>query len=286
MVEQQVLIPAAGRGTRLLPATTEQPKEMLPLFANQHGTLRVVPTLHLIFDQLFQFGFRKFCFVVGRDKRVVEDYFTPPSSSLRTESHGEFKDLSPMNDFYKRVEASDIAWVNQLQPLGFGHAVLTGESAMRGEGFLVHAGDTLVHSRNASHLIRMTLAHNRTDADATILLKRINNPYQYGVAEVEHEHHDIIVRSVVEKPKTPKSNLAIMPVYRFEDTIFDALRRTKKGFGGELQLTDGIQTLIDEGKKVAAVELRENEARFDIGTPETYWEALKGTFKICHQETS
>jgi UTP--glucose-1-phosphate uridylyltransferase len=277
----QVLVPAAGRGTRLLPATKEQPKEMLPIFSTKGGALRLVPILELVFDQLFAFGFRKFCFIVGREKRAIEDYFTFDSDFANAFSRIDRQRVDPMLQFYERTKRSTIAWVNQADPLGFGHAVLAAESMMSGKPFLVHAGDTLIYSNGYSHLKRLVEVHESSGAEATLLLKEIPSPKHYGVAEVHVRKGVLLVDKIIEKPVKPRSNFAVMPLYIFEPSIFAALKATKPGLGGEIQLTDGIQRMIDQGKKIVAVKLTESESRLDIGNPEYYWEALR----VSHEKS-
>ena len=274
----KAVVPAAGLGTRLLSATKEQPKEMLPVFAKDHyGSLCLRPLVQLLFEQLFDFGARNFCFIVGRGKRAIEDHFTPDHEFIQQlNSKGRNSQATELEAFYRRVEASTIIWVNQSKPRGFGDAVLQSESAAGTEPFLVHAGDTYIISKAENILKRLAEQHARGSAAATLALQEVPDPRQYGVAEVDEEEHDNLrVRSVLEKPMKPRSNLAIMPLYFFNPIIFEALRATRPGKDGEIQLTDGIQKLIDMGHEVQAIKLREDDIRLDIGTPETYWEALE-----------
>ncbi|MCJ7506458.1 sugar phosphate nucleotidyltransferase, partial [Candidatus Bathyarchaeota archaeon] len=153
---RRVVIPAAGLGTRLLSATKEQPKEMLPMFAREKGRLLVKPLLQLIFEQLHDFGILEFCFIVGREKRVIEDHFTPDNGYLKQlENRGKSHYVASLSEFYEKIKCSTIVWINQPEPLGFGHAVLQARSLFGEEPFLVHAGDTLVVSENHNHLERL-----------------------------------------------------------------------------------------------------------------------------------
>jgi glucose-1-phosphate thymidylyltransferase len=138
----------------------------------------------------------------------------------------------------------------------------------------VHAGDTHILSDPPRFLNNVTEEHFRRDADATLVLHEVEDVSQYGVAEVSVTTGGIAVTRVVEKPKEPQSNLAIMPIYVFSPRIFKALDRTMPDARGEIQLTDAIQMLIAEGSRVYAVKLEESEVHFDIGTPQTYWTAL------------
>jgi len=248
---------------------------MLPIFARVDGTTRLVPLLQLVFDQLFDFGFRKFCFVVGRDKRVIEDHFTFDLSFAGGSTPHERRNADPVLQFHLRTNICNIVWVNQPKPLGFGHAVLTAESVMSGRPFVVHAGDTLIYSSRNSHLRRLVRVHERMNADVTLLLNEVSNPKHYGVAEVTSRKGAFVVERVVEKPSKPRSNFAMVGIYAFGPSIFSALRNTKMGKEGELQLTDGIQGMIDQGRRVVAVRLEKDEVRLDIGDPEYYWQALR-----------
>jgi UTP--glucose-1-phosphate uridylyltransferase len=276
---RKVVLPAAGLGTRLLSATKEQPKEMLSVFAaTEDGNLCLKPIVQRIFEQLYDFGIREFCFIVGREKRAIEDHFTPERYLIDLlNAHRKNSQAGHLEDFYKKIQKSTIVWLNQPEPRGFGDAVLQAERIVGQEPFLVHAGDTLIITDKAPTLPeRLTEAHTMGNADATLAVQDVHDPRQYGVAEVNHGTiGNLIVKRVVEKPSDPASTLAIMPLYVFNPTIFTALKDTLPGKGGELQLTDAIQRLIDTDHKVQAIKLCADDVRLDIGTPETYWEALE-----------
>jgi UTP--glucose-1-phosphate uridylyltransferase len=275
----KVVITAAGLGTRLLPITKELPKEMLPVFIREKEAVFLKPLLQALFEQLYDFGFREFCFVVGRGKRSVEDHFTPDWEFVaKLEEKGKHRLAKELSKFYKMVESSRIAFINQPKPLGFGHAVLTAKFFVGNEPFMVCAGDTYIIS-NKNSFIKTMIDAFENDVSATLLLQKVSNPKEYGVALVDFSGNYYNVLKVVEKPEIPPSNLAIMPFYFFKPEIFDVLEKLKPGFGGEIQLTDAIQGLIDRGRKVSAVMLRDDEIRLDIGTPENYWEAIRMSYK-------
>jgi UTP--glucose-1-phosphate uridylyltransferase len=283
----KVIITAAGIGTRLLTMTKEQPKEMLPLFAkNESGDLCVKPLLQVVFEQLYDNGFRDFCFIIGRGKRVIEDHFTLDLAFInQLKNKGKQNLLSTLEQFYTKLSYSLIMWLNQPEPKGFGHAVLMAKPYVKDESFLVHAGDTYIFSTNSdSHIKRLIANHDGNRSDATLLLKEIEDPRQYGVAEVEEKNGVLAVKRVKEKPKKPKTNLAIMPVYIFSHEILNALEKTQPGLGGEIQLTDAIQQLINEGFNVQAVKLRNSEVRLDVGNPENYWQAIATSHQISQNK--
>ena len=279
---RKVVITAAGIGTRLLTVTKEQPKEMLPLFTqNNNSGICVKPLLQIVFEQLHADGFREFCFIIGRGKRVIEDHFTIDLPFIKQLNNKRKNDLvKPLEQFYQKLEDSLIMWINQPEPKGFGNAVLMARHYVKDEPFLVHAGDTHIFSMNKNKpLERLIKNHNKNNPTATLLLKEIENPTQYGVAEIQESKGAITVKRVIEKPKKPPTNLAIMPIYIFKNKIIAALEKTQPGLDGEIQLTDAIQQLIDNGLKVQAIKLETNETRLDVGNPETYWHALSTSYK-------
>jgi UTP--glucose-1-phosphate uridylyltransferase len=279
---RKAVIPAAGLGTRLLSATKEMPKEMLPIFARANsGELMLKPMLQMIFEQLYDVGLREFCFIVGRGKRAIEDHFTQDYEYVEDlRRRGKAELASDLEGFYRRLEGSSLLWINQPRPRGFGDAVLRAEPFVGSERFIVHAGDTYVISPSFSHLQRLLKVHEELGADATFLVQEVEDPRQYGVVRGRELEEGVIkVEEAVEKPEELVSRTAIMPIYVFHPVIFKALEQTPPGRGGEVQLTDGIQRLISWGLRVYAVKLREEDVRLDIGNPEGYWEAVKTSFK-------
>lgn len=282
---RKVVVPTAGLGTRLFPATKEQPKEMLPIFSRlTNSNVGVKPLLQLVFEQLYDTGFREFCFVVGRGKRSIEDHFTPDHNSvvmLKNNRKGD--QASDLNGFYTKLKTSTIIWVNQPEPKGFGDAVFMAHPFVQNEHCLVHAGDTYIVSENARHLRLLINVYERFNADAAFIVQEIEDPRQYGIIEAkEIEKRVYRVKAAVEKPEKPTTNLAIMPIYIFHPVVFKALEKTRPGKGEEIQLTDAIQKLIEWGLNVCAVQLSPDEVRLDIGSPETYWEALNLSYKHFH----
>jgi len=284
---RKVVIPAAGLGTRLFPATKEQPKEMLPIFSrSSNGEVSIKPILQLVFEQLYGVGFREFCFVVGREKRAIEDHFTPDSNCLtllnKSRKNNQATDLE---SFYLKLKTSTLIWVNQPEPKGFGDAVLTAQSFVQNEPCLVHAGDTYIISNTANHLKQLIMAYERYNADVAFIVQEMENPKQYGVIDAKEIENGIYqVNAAIEKPEKPPSNLAIMAIYIFDPVIFKALEKTTLGKGGEIQLTDAIQRLVDWKLNVYAVSLSPHDVRLDIGTPETYWEALSLSYRhVCNE---
>jgi len=287
---RKVIIPAAGLGTRLLPATKEQPKEMLPIFSKTtHGEMLVKPVVQLVFEQLHEAGLREFCFVVGRGKRGIEDHFTPDTDCVRTlEGMGKKGQASDLESFYDRLDTSSIMWVNQPAPKGFGNAVLLAQPFVQSESCLVHAGDSCIISRNMDYVKKLLEGFERFNADAAFLVLEIDNPRQYGIVEGDEVEPGFLrVKSIVEKPEKPKTNLAVMAMYVFRPVIFKALEATKPGINGEIQLTDAIEKLVEWGLKVYAVKLDRSYEHLDIGSPERYWQALDLSYRqFCRGSTT
>lgn len=279
---RKVIIPAAGLGTRLFPATKEQPKEMLPIFSKSNsGDMVVKPVVQLVFEQLHDVGIREFCYVVGKGKRGIEDHFTPDIECIKMLEHmGKNGQASDLDSFYHKLDTSTILWVNQPEPKGFGNAVLMAQPFVQNESCLVHAGDSCIISKQMDYIKRLLDCFDRFNADAAFLVLEIENPKQYGIVEGEEITSNIIkVKSVVEKPEHPKTNLAIMAMYIFHPVIFKALEATNPGKNGEIQLTDAIQKMVEWGLKVYAVKLDGDYQHLDIGSPERYWQALELSYK-------
>ena len=275
----KVVITAAGKGTRLLPFTKEMPKEMMPIFSSVFTKKKVVlPLLQYIYEQLYSMGFRDYCFVVGREKRSIEDHFTPHETYLR-ELAGDYKKI--ITKFYQKLENSHVVWVNQNRPLGFGDAVRRAERYVGNEDFIVHAGDVTILSKSKHPISRLIeTAKRNPDAKAILLCKKIKDFKRYGVPTVEKVTNNLFtVREVVEKPDKPKSDFGILPLYYFKADIFSSVKKIKPGKGKEFQLTDAIQNLIKEKQKVLAITLNKNEEEIDVGTVESYKKSQEITFR-------
>lgn len=271
----KIVIPSAGMGNRLLPNTKEIPKEMMPIFTqDSKKRIFVKPLIQVLFEQFFSKNIREYCIIVGKQKRAIEDHFTPDLSLLSNLS-AEPKKL--MTNFFKKLKSSRIFWINQYEANGFGDAVLTAESFVGDDDFIVSAGDTLVPFSDTIIEDLMTTELPGKN-DALIILKKVQNPKRFGVAVVKKYENFFKVINVEEKPKKPKSNLTIVALYRFKPSIFTALKNIKPE--GELQLTDGIQKLIDQGGTVKAIILNEKQDVIDIGTPDSYLETLKKSCPI------
>ena len=276
---RKAVITAAGSGSRLLPFSKETPKEMLPYCARaRDGRLILKPILEVVYESLHDHGYRKFCFVVGRGKRSIEDYFLIDDSA-------KYSTNSDLQDFYKKIRSSHIMYVQQSSPRGFGDAVLKAKLFAGKDSFLLHAGDDVILSPDNDHIQRLEAAFFSNGADIALLVDRVERPEQYGVIEGRGIGDGLFrVEHLEEKPRRPKTNLAVIATYIFKPSIFGELERVEPDRNGEIQLTDAIESLVANGKCVA-VELGAAEKRIDVGTPESYVACIRDSFDISRSNT-
>jgi UTP--glucose-1-phosphate uridylyltransferase len=283
---KKVVIPSAGLGTRLLPATKQQPKEMLPLLLRGvDGQLCLKPLLQVVFENLFDANFREFHFITGRGKRSIEDHFTVDNGLLKyleaCNNNGSMRELFI---FYEKIRKSSIVFINQAEPRGFGDAVYCAKSPIGKNDFLVHAGDDLVISKDNRYLLRMMQIFDDKKAAAVFCAEEVDDPTNYGVIIGQDcKNNTILVKKVIEKPKASQSKLAIVAIYLFAPEIFDAIEQTPTDSHNEVQLTTAIQRLIESGRPVYAVKLSPWEERVDIGSPLSYFNALNRLSQIGQQ---
>jgi len=271
----KTIITAAGMGTRLLPYTKETPKEMMPIYSiTKNNQVILKPILQVIFESIYDFRVRDFCLVVGRGKRTIEDHF------LASDKNSNLIQSKELLDFFSKIQKSNLLYVQQSSAKGFGDAVYQGKSFTENDCFLLHAGDDVILSKENDHLKRLEQAFFKYDADIAFLVTRIKDPRKYGVIEGKKDKSGVIlVKNLEEKPKKPKSNLAVIATYIFKPMIFEELKKVKPDKKGEIQLADAIKKIIKMGKTVA-VELKSNEKRIDVGTPESYIGCLKDSYKF------
>ena len=275
----KTVITAAGRGTRLLPFTKEMPKEMMPIFTKTHGNNRsVIPLLQYIFEQFYPMKIRDFCFVVGRDKRAIRDHFALQRSYLKEVPADRKK---TMLNFYKKLRNCHLTWINQPNPLGFGDAVKKVEKFVGEQDFILHAGDISIISGFKHPILRLIdTAKKNPEASAILVCKKVKDAQRYGIIQIKNRSSKVYsVDGVEEKPVRPKSNLGILALYYFKPEIFASLKKTKRGKNNELQLTDGIQQMINDGKKVLAIPLTKHDVEIDVGTVESYRDAQISSYK-------
>jgi UTP--glucose-1-phosphate uridylyltransferase len=268
---RKAVIPVAGPGTRLYPATKSQPKEMLPVGRK--------PTVQYVVEEMAQAGITQILFVTGRKKTSIEDHFDrdPELERMVAETsdvvRSEIDTTSGLKFFYTR----------QSVPAGTADAVRQAEQFVGDEPFVVAFGDTIIRSEGRQTLVqRLIAAHLDGQAACTLSVEEVppEDLYRYGVVEpaprAAVDAGPFRLASAVEKPErgAAPSNLAIAPRYVFNRAVFDAIAATLPGKGGELWLTDSINILIRQGMAVQALKLRPEERRYDIGTFETYFKAF------------
>lgn len=275
-----VVIPAAGLGTRLFTFTKESPKEMVPVFyKTDKGTILIKPLLEIIFENLFDSGYRNFCIIIGRGKDTIQDHISPHYDFIDLlNKKCEFEYAEILLKLYKKIEKSSIFWIRQHVQKGIGPATSLAEKIVGDKPFLFHAGDLYIPKN--SYLKQLSKIHLTENPSATIGIRKVAEPKQFGVANLkEISKGRYLITHVVEKPKNPKTNFALTGVNIFQPDIFDAIRKTKAGVNQEIQLTDSIQTLIKENHKVMASVMKSNEECIDIGTPINYFKALSYSYK-------
>jgi UTP--glucose-1-phosphate uridylyltransferase len=277
---RKAVIPAAGLGTRLLPITKELPKEMLPIVAlMKNGQPCLKPMLQAIFEQLYDAGLREFAFIVGRGKRAIEDHFSPDEVFIQNLKDKNRKELArELQGFYDKINNSTLVFINQPKPKGFGDAVNRAAIFTGNEKFLMQAGDDLILSKNNNHLKRATQVFENYNADTLFLVEEVQDPRKYGVITGKEIKQGIFqVTNIIEKPKKPPSNLAIIALYLFKPVIYKAISEVEPDENGEIQLADALKILVDWNCKVYGLKLGSDEKRVDIGTAESYLAMLKST---------
>lgn len=279
----KTVITAAGLGTRLLPITKEIPKEILPIFYKTKNQIQAVPILQIIFEQFFSCNLRTFCFITGKQNRIIKDHFTLFDDFLK-KSDPIYKNT--INKFYKKLNKSTIVWSTQNVPKGFGDAVKKAETFVGNDNFILHAGDVSIFSKKIHPITRLIqTAKINPDVSAILLCKKVRDTSRYGVPKISLISKELfIVEEVEEKPLKPKSNFAIMPIYFFKPELFSSLKKIKRGKNNEYQLTDAIQKIIDNGSKVLAIPLQSHELELDVGTIESYKSALNQSYKWLHNK--
>jgi len=237
---RKAVFPAAGLGTRFLPATKAQPKEMLPLVDK--------PTIQYGVEEAVAAGISNIILVTGRGKNAIEDHFDV-SAELEAflESRGKLEQLEEVRSISRMISVS---YVRQGEPLGLGHAVLVTESVVAGEPFAVVLADDVIDA-DPGGLQQMLEVYNRTDSPV-IAVERVPDEQvsSYGILDVEPAPEvgprAYRIRDMVEKPPRAEapSNLAIIGRYILTPDIFPALRETDRDKSGEIQLTNGMKRLL------------------------------------------
>ncbi|MFQ6129102.1 MAG: UTP--glucose-1-phosphate uridylyltransferase GalU [Thermoplasmata archaeon] len=252
----KAVIPAAGLGTRFLPATKAQPKEMLPVVDK--------PAIQYVVEEAVQSGIEDILIITGRGKRAIEDHFDK-SAELEGYLWGKDK-MEELRTVQRISQMARIFYVRQKEPLGLGHAVLCAKEYVNDDDFAVLLGDDIVVSDEPC--TKQLLDIYKTEGKSVIAVQEIPRSMAdlYGIVSGEEIDEDILmVRDIVEKPPIDdaKSNLASIGRYFFSSRIFEYLEKTRPDSKGEIQLADAIRMMAQE-EEVLAVKFRGE--RLDIGT--------------------
>jgi UTP--glucose-1-phosphate uridylyltransferase len=233
----KAVIPAAGLGTRFLPATKAMPKEMLPVVDK--------PAIQYVVEEAVAAGLDDVLMIIGRNKNALANHFDRVTELEHTlESKG---DESKLKRVTESSDLADVHFVRQGDPKGLGHAVLRARKHVNHESFAVLLGDDLIDARDVL-LTRMLEEHDKRDATVIALLEvDPDSIHLYGAAEIEPTDDPDVVRvtGLVEKPakEVAPSNYAVIGRYVLKPEVFEVLERTEPGKGGEIQLTDALMEM-------------------------------------------
>lgn len=256
----RAVIPAAGLGTRLLPATKSQPKEMLPIVDR--------PAIQYVVEEAISSGVRDILIITGRGKRTLEDHF---DHAIELESVLAAKAENHMIEKLRAIaDAADIFFIRQKQPKGLGHAVSCARRHIGEEPFAVMLGDDIFVSEQPALAQMIDLYERQPGIIIAIQEVPAVQTSLYGIVSGEAISESVFqVNDLVEKPSIDKapSNLAIVGRYIFPPEIFQALEQTKPDSKGEIQLTDAIRKLIDD---VPVYGYRFSGKRYDVGSKLSY----------------
>ncbi|MGM0472111.1 MAG: UTP--glucose-1-phosphate uridylyltransferase GalU [Bacillota bacterium] len=264
MQVKKAVIPAAGLGTRFLPATKAQPKEMLPIVDK--------PTIQYIVEEAVEAGIEDVIIITGRHKRAIEDHF---DKSFELEVNlAEQGKLERLNMVQEITDLVDVHYVRQKEPLGLGHAILCAETFVGDEPFAVLLGDDIVKADTP--VTKQLIECYEKYQSSVIGVQEVADEEvsKYGIVDYSQDNgQSYQVADLVEKPSLNEapSNIAILGRYVITPAIFDILRETDPGKGGEIQLTDALETLLTQ-EEVYAHQFEGR--RYDIGNKLGFLEAV------------
>ena len=268
---KKAVIPAAGLGTRMLPLTKSQPKEMLPIGSK--------PCIQYIVEELAACGVEEILVITGQKKRSIEDYFDKDNELNRLLHRSEQQDL--LETLAYEDMNVQFFFTRQASPTGLGDAVRLAKSFVNNEPFIIALGDSIIFSQsNPPLLARMINLHHENLGAMIIGTREVprEDVSKYGIIKPASEitGNVIEIADVVEKPspQTAPSTIAFAARYILPPEIFSALERTSPGRGGEVQLTDAIRLMLKEGIKGYGVPLANDEKRYDIGNMGSYFQAF------------
>ena len=261
------LFPAAGYGTRFLPATKAVPKEMLPILAK--------PLLQYGVEEAISAGIENMAIVTGRGKRAIEDHFDH-SFELDAQLKGTSKEhyLYEINEV---IDKATFSYVRQQQMLGLGHAILTGEPLIGNEAFGVILADDLCSNDDEGVMAQMIKVYEKYKCSIVAIQEvPLNQTSKYGIIEgtlIDNTNDTYQVSNMIEKPleKEAPSNMAIIGRYILTPDIFNILKNIKPDKNGEIQITHALEIQAKQGKVIA---YKSKGRRFDCGSIKGYIEAI------------
>ena len=264
----KAVIPAAGLGTRFLPATKAMPKEMLPVVDK--------PAIQYVVEEAVAAGLTDVLMITGRNKSALENHFDRMTELEATlEEKGDIDKLEKV-EFSN--DLADVHYVRQGDPRGLGHAVLRARMHVGNQPFAVLLGDDLIDSRDVLLSRMIAVAGERAATVIALLEVDPASTHLYGVATVDATDEDDVVRitGLVEKPApgTAASNLAVIGRYVLQPEVFDVLERTAPGKGGEIQLTDALQELASQNIAGGVFGVVFRGRRYDTGDRLDYIKAI------------
>ena len=264
------VVPVAGLGTRLLPATKSQPKEMLPVGRK--------PVVQYVVEELTQSGINRLLFITGASKTSIENHFDTDERLINhLRESGREEELQQL-DFERRDV--EYFYTRQRRQLGLGHAVLCSKSLVGSQPFVVALGDSIIGINAKSDIVqRMTEEFESSKADIVVAFEEVPKAevVRYGIAKPRGDVGSRFeLEDLIEKPSVEEapSTYAVASRYVLSPGIFEALEETKPGKGGEIQLTDAIRILLKRGAKGVGMVLPPDERRFDIGNYGSYFRAF------------
>lgn len=268
---KKCLFPAAGYGTRFLPATKTLPKEMLPILTK--------PLIHYGVDEAIEAGMDTMAIVTGRGKRALEDYFDI-SYELEHQIKGTSKE-NLLKEIRDVINNATFTFTRQKEMKGLGNAIGTAQSLIGNEAFGVVLADDLCLNENGSGVLSQMVEVYKKYKCCIVAVMEIDkkDSHKYGIVEGRGiENGLLMVSNMIEKPSEDKapSNLAIIGRYILTPTIFEMIKETKPGKNGEIQITDA---LMKEAKKGMVLAYKFKGKRFDCGSVEGYVEATNFVYK-------
>jgi UTP--glucose-1-phosphate uridylyltransferase len=269
-VIRSAIVPVAGHGTRLLPATKSQPKEMLPVARK--------PIVQYVVEELVSNGIEQILFITGRNKTSIENHFDHDPGLFRTLSAANKQELLEELSFEEL--RANFFYTRQRHQKGLGDAILCGEHFAGEDPVVIALGDSILGLHATSQaLSAMTELFESRHASCIIAVEEVppDQTVHYGIVQPADGIDTCFrVANLIEKPTPDQapSNLAIAGRYVFSPLIFDMIRRVAPDPKGEIQLTDAIQLMCEEGKRVLAFKLPASERRYDIGNFASYFETF------------